>query len=110
MPGPLPPEISVDAFAALRSAATPPVLLDVREPWEAEIASIPGATLVPMGDIPSRLQELDPDAPTVVLCHHGARSLNVTMWLRQQGFEHVQSLAGGIEQWSRSIDPSIPRY
>ena len=106
----LSPEISPDAYLAARSSATAPVLLDVREPWEVETASLPGATLIPMGDIPSRLQELDPDQPTVVLCHHGARSLNVTMWLRQQGFEHVQSLAGGIDGWSRSIDPSIPRY
>ena len=107
---PFSPEISVDAYAAERHQATAPLLLDVREPWEIEIAAIPGATQIPMGDIPSRLQELDPDRPTVVLCHHGARSLNVTMWLRQQGLEHVQSLAGGIDQWSRSIDPSVPRY
>ena len=106
----LPPEISVDAYAAQRHQASAPLLLDVREAWEVEIASIPGATQIPMGDIPSRLQELDPDRPTIVLCHHGARSLNVTMWLRQQGMEHVQSLAGGIDQWSRSIDPSVPRY
>jgi rhodanese-related sulfurtransferase len=54
--------------------------------------------------------ELDPDAPIVVLCHHGARSLSVTMWLREQGFEKAQSLAGGIDHWSRVIDPSVPRY
>ena len=105
MPDALPPEISVDAYAAHRHQPGAPLLLDVREPWEVEIAAIPGAT-----NIPTRLQELDPDRPTVVLCHHGARSLNVTMWLRQQGVEHVQSLAGGIDQWSRSIDPSVPRY
>ena len=106
----LPPEISVDAFAAARHQPSPPMLLDVREAWELDIAAILGATHIPMGDIPSRLQELDPDQPTVVLCHHGARSLNVTIWLRQQGLEQVQSLAGGIDQWSRSIDPAIPRY
>ncbi len=110
MPEPLPPEISPDTYAAQRHGPNPPLLLDVREPWEAEIASIPGATLIPMGDIPSRLQELDPDRPTVVLCHHGARSLNVAMWLRGQGFDHTQSLAGGIDGWSRSIDPTLPRY
>ena len=66
---------------------------------------------MPMGEVPSRAhQELDPDQPVIVLCHHGARSLNVTMWLRQQGFELAQSLAGGIDQWSRSIDPSVPLY
>ena len=107
----LPPEISVDAFAAKLKEPTPPLLLDVREPWEAATASIPNATLMPMGDVPSRAhQELDPDQPIVVMCHHGARSLNVTMWLRGQGFENVQSLAGGIDHWSAVIDPSIPRY
>ncbi len=107
----LPPEISVDTLAQRLKNPNPPLLLDVREPWEAQTASIPGSTLMPMGDVPSRAhQELDPDQPIIVLCHHGARSLNVTMWLRQQGFEHAQSLAGGIDHWSTAIDPSVPRY
>ena len=107
----LPPEISVDTLAKLLKQENPPLLLDVREPWETQTASLPGATLIPMGDIPSRAhQELDPDQPIVVLCHHGARSLNVTMWLRAQGFDHAQSLAGGIDHWSAVIDPTIPRY
>ena len=107
----LAPEISVDTLARQLQQPSPPRLLDVREPYEIDLASIPGATLMPMGDVPSRAhQELDPDQPVVVLCHHGARSLNVTMWLRQQGFEQAQSLSGGIDQWSRSIDPTIPRY
>ena len=87
------------------------MLLDVREPWEDARASLPGAILIPLGDIPSRAHaELDPDSHIVVLCHHGARSLSVTMWLRAQGFECVQSLAGGIDGWSRLIDPDVPRY
>jgi rhodanese-related sulfurtransferase len=107
----LEPEISVEAFSQLRQQPNPPALLDVREPWEFQTASLPGSLLMPMGEVASRAHtELDPDAPIVVLCHHGARSLSVTMWLRNQGFEHVQSLAGGIDAWSRSIDPSIPRY
>ena len=107
----LEPEISPDAYAQLRQQNSPPLLLDVREPWEYATAAIPGAINIPMGEIPSRAHtELDPDAPIVVLCHHGARSLSVTMWLRNQGFDHAQSLAGGIDQWSRSIDPTIPRY
>lgn len=107
----LPPEISVDTLAQLLKQPNPPLVLDVREPWEANTASIPGTTLMPMGDVPSRAhQELDPDQPVVVLCHHGARSLNVAMWLRQQGFEQAQSLAGGIDHWSTVIDPSVPRY
>ncbi len=107
----LSPEIPVDTLAQQLRSPNPPLLLDVREPWEAQTASIAGSTLMPMGDVPSRAhQELDPDQPIVVLCHHGARSLNVTMWLRQQGFEQAQSLAGGIDHWAAVIDPSIPRY
>ncbi len=107
----LDPEIAPEAFARRREQPDPPVLLDVREPWEHQTANITGSILMPMGEVPSRAHtELDPDAAIVVLCHHGARSLNVTMWLRNQGFEQVQSLAGGIDEWSRTIDPHIPRY
>ena len=87
------------------------MLLDVREPWEVATASIEGATVIPMNEIPSRAHaELDPDKPIVVMCHHGVRSLSVTMWLRNQGFDEAQSLIGGIDHWSRVIDPSVPRY
>lgn len=107
----LAPEISVEALVEQLQQSPKPLLLDVREPWEFNFASLPDSLLIPMGDIPSRAhQELDPDQPIVVVCHHGARSLSVTMWLREQGFEHAQSLAGGIDRWSRAIDPSVPRY
>ncbi|NYF80721.1 rhodanese-related sulfurtransferase [Granulicella arctica] len=87
------------------------VLLDVREPWEYQTAHLPDSLFMPMGDVPSRAhQELDPDDHIVVLCHHGLRSLNVAMWLRAQGFERAQSLAGGIDAFSRTIDPNLPRY
>jgi rhodanese-related sulfurtransferase len=95
-----------EAKAALEAGAQ---LLDVREPWEISVASIGGVN-IPMGEIPSRLQELDPDEHIVVLCHLGVRSLNVTAWLRQQGFEQVQSVRGGIDRWSREVDPTVPRY
>jgi rhodanese-related sulfurtransferase len=86
-------------------------LLDVREPWEFETARITSAKLMPMGDVPSRAhQELDPDEDIVVLCHHGVRSMNVTVWLRQQGFEKAQSMRGGIDAWSRIVDPKVPMY
>ncbi|MCU1323739.1 MAG: Rhodanese domain protein [Acidobacteriaceae bacterium] len=107
----LDPEITAQAYLQQRDSPQPPVLLDVREPWEAQTASLPGALLMPMGDVTSRAHtELDPDQPIVVLCHHGQRSLSVAMWLRNQGFEHAQSLAGGIDAWSRSIDQTIPLY
>ena len=113
----LSPEITPEEFLKLRTGSAgadstqTPLLLDVREPWEANTATIPGSKLIPMGDIPSRAHaELDPDQPIVVFCHHGMRSLSVTMWLRREGFELAQSLAGGIDAWSSSIDPAIPRY
>jgi rhodanese-related sulfurtransferase len=112
----LDPEISPEVFLQYRNEAVDPempklILLDVREPWEVEAARLPDALLMPMGDVPSRVhQELDPDDHIVVLCHHGQRSLNVAMWLRAQGFERAQSLSGGIDGWSRSIDPAIPTY
>lgn len=107
----LSPEITLQEFAALHQQPHAPVLVDVREKWEFETAHIVNSLLMPMGDVPTRAHaELDPDEPIVVVCHHGARSLNVTMWLRQQGFEKAQSLAGGIDGWSRSIDPAVPRY
>ncbi len=107
----LDPEITPQEFLQQRSKPNPPILLDVREPWEFQTASLPNSILMPMGEITSRAHaELDPDQPIVVLCHHGQRSLSVTMWLRQQDFTHVQSLAGGIDAWSRTIDPGIPRY
>lgn len=85
-------------------------LLDVREPWERITAAIEPSTHIPMGDIPARIQELDPEAHIIVYCHHGVRSLNVTAWLRQQGFEQVQSLRGGIDRWSKVVDPKVPLY
>jgi rhodanese-related sulfurtransferase len=85
--------------------------IDVREPWEFAASHIEGTIPMPMGDVPARAhQELDPDEHLVILCHHGQRSLNVTAWLRNQGFEQVQSLRGGIDAWSSEVDPSIPRY
>ena len=87
------------------------VLIDVREPWEFETASLAGTKLIPMGDVPSRAhQELDPEDHIVVICHHGVRSMNVTAWLRQQGFEKAQSMRGGIDAWSRRVDGKVPMY
>jgi len=98
-----------DAAALLREGKAK--LIDVREPWENATAKIDGSLLMPMGDVPSRAhQELDPDDRLLILCHHGARSLSVTNWLRQQGFDAAQSIAGGIDAWSCEADTRIPRY
>jgi rhodanese-related sulfurtransferase len=91
----------------------PLMLIDVREPEEHAITRIGGATLIPMRDIPANLQQLEAradDATLIVFCHHGVRSLNVVNWLRQQGVDACQSMAGGIDAWSTSVDSSVPRY
>lgn len=86
-------------------------LIDVREPWEFSTAHVEGSLLMPMGDVPARAhQELDPDERLVVMCHRGVRSMNVTVWLRHQGFENAQSIRGGIDAWSAEVDPTVPRY
>lgn len=104
-------EITPDEVKVKLDRADTFTLLDVREPWEFETAWIDGAKLMPMGDVPSRAhQELDPDGEIVVVCHHGVRSMNVTVWLRQQGFEKAQSMRGGIDAWSQCVDAKVPRY
>jgi rhodanese-related sulfurtransferase len=87
------------------------VLLDVREPGEYALARIEGSILMPMGEVPGRAhRELDPEAHIVTICHHGVRSMSVAVWLRNEGFEQAQSLRGGIDAWSRLVDPAVPRY
>jgi len=104
-------EVTAEEVKTKLDAGESFTLIDVREPWEFETARIHGAKLMPMGDVPSRAhQELDPEEHIVVLCHHGMRSMNVTVWLRQQGFEKVQSMRGGINAWSRSVDQNVPVY
>jgi len=103
-------EISAGQVKALQKSGDAFILLDVREPWEFETARIEGAKNIPMGDMPARVQELDPEEHIVVVCHHGVRSLTVTNWLRQQGFEKTQSMRGGIDGWARTVDPKVPLY
>jgi len=86
------------------------LLVDVREPWEFDVCRIEGAKLIPMGQIPANLQSLDVDDDVICYCHHGMRSLDVAVWLRNQGVAAAKSLAGGIERWSQEIDPQVPRY
>jgi adenylyltransferase/sulfurtransferase len=86
------------------------LLIDVREPDEHQICRIDGAKLIPMRTIPANLQALDTGDDVICYCHHGMRSMDVAVWLRHQGVENAQSLAGGIERWSVEIDPKVPRY
>jgi len=88
-------------------------LIDVREPFEHAQSSIAGSELVPMRSVPAalgQLQSRSQEAPLIVFCHHGVRSLNVVSWLREQGIENCQSMSGGIDAWSVEIDTAVPRY
>lgn len=92
------------------SARKPPFLLDVREPWEYQTCRIEGSTLVPMNAIPARAQELDPETATVVICHHGVRSLRVAVFLERNGFSNLYNLQGGMAAWADQVEPAMPRY
>jgi rhodanese-related sulfurtransferase len=87
-----------------------PVLLDVREPWEWNVCRLPGAILIPMRDLPARVAELDKDAETVVICHHGVRSYHAARYLETAGFGDVINLSGGVAAWADEVDPAMPRY
>ncbi|HJS42671.1 MAG TPA: molybdopterin-synthase adenylyltransferase MoeB [Gemmatimonadales bacterium] len=103
-------EISPQELARERGRNPNLVLLDVREPREVEIAHIEGARLIPLRELPGRLSELPGHVEIVTFCHHGQRSLQALAILRGAGFGNVRSLAGGIDAWSREIDPGVPRY
>ena len=101
---------AAEAARLLADEAERTVLLDCREDEELAIASIAGALHIPMGDIPSRLPELDPEKRYVVCCHHGVRSAQVCLFLASNDFDDVANLRGGIDAWSREVDPDVPRY
>ena len=95
----------------LQDASRPaPFLLDVREPSEFAYCAIPGSVLMPMASVPARAQELPDDVEIVVICHHGARSMQVAMFLERQGFASLINLAGGVAQWAQQVDPAMPQY
>ena len=104
------PEISVQELKQRLSSDQPPLLLDVREPHEFEIARIEGAQLVPLRELPERLEELLTSRAIVIHCHTGVRSAHAVHLLQEAGFKKVANLAGGIEAWSDQIDPSVPKY
>jgi molybdopterin/thiamine biosynthesis adenylyltransferase/rhodanese-related sulfurtransferase len=103
-------EITPAALAARLERGEAPVLLDVREPYEWAIARLPDARLVPLNSLPDALDTLDRSEEMVVYCHHGLRSAAAVDWLREQGFDRARNLVGGIDRWSREVDPSMRRY
>ncbi|GGC82964.1 rhodanese-like domain-containing protein [Undibacterium terreum] len=88
----------------------PPVLLDVREPWEHETCHISGVMLMPMQSVPERISELDQDATIVCVCHHGGRSMQVASFLERNGFANVINLTGGVHAWAQEVDTAMPTY
>ena len=102
--------VTVQELRQLLAQSTPPLLLDVRESDEWQFCRIEGARHLPMSQIQQRVGELESMQETVVVCHHGVRSLMVAEFLNGKGFARVASLTGGIEAWSALIDPSVPRY
>lgn len=99
-----------DLDSWLAAAPGPVSLLDVREPWEFEVCRIEGSRLVPLSQLPARLGELDPGLTTVVICHHGVRSLRAAAYLEHCGFADVVNLSGGIDAWARTVDPAMAVY
>lgn len=107
---PAPTEITPEALHALLRRGEDLEVIDVREPYEWQIARLPNARLIPLAQVPSAIPTLDPTRRIVVLCHHGMRSAMAADQLRAAGFGRVSNLAGGIERWSVEVDPSVPRY
>ncbi len=103
-------DLTPEAFVERKDAGEEWQLIDVRELWEHELASVSYATLMPMSEIHTRVQELEKALPVAVLCHSGIRSAQVAAWLRQLGFGPVANITGGIDLWSVTVDQEIPRY
>lgn len=104
--------ITAAELAGLLKLTDAPRLLDVREPEEFEIASLPEARLIPLGQIPARIEQIADwkDVAIVVYCHHGIRSMHAINFLEHSGFTNLANLSGGIDAWAREIDPKMPRY
>jgi rhodanese-related sulfurtransferase len=103
-------EISVQELKSRRDRGENPLVLDVREDWELQLARIPDVVHVPMSQVPARFAELPTDAEIVVMCHAGGRSMRVAQFLTSQGFTNVANLAGGISAWSQAVDATVPQY
>ena len=108
----MPREITPRALADALAAGEAVRLIDVRQPWESQLASLPGSLLIPLGELTHRSKEIgNADGGTVVVyCHHGIRSQSAAVYLERLGYNNVHSLTGGIDAWSCEIDPAVPRY
>jgi adenylyltransferase/sulfurtransferase len=103
-------QLSPQELAARLESDCKPTVLDVREQWEYDIAHLPSSRLVPLSELQMTVATLDKDGDYVVICHSGMRSDMAAQWMQAQGFSRVANLAGGIEAWSLTVDPTTPRY
>jgi adenylyltransferase/sulfurtransferase len=103
-------EITARELKARLDAGRPPILLDVRQDWETRLCRLDNAVHIPIEEIELRTEELDPQGEIVVYCHQGVRSAAVAEYLRSLGFADVKNLAGGLDVWARTVDPSMRRY
>ena len=105
-----PLEIDVETLDRMRKAGETHTLVDVREAWERDICAVEGSVHIPLNQLPQRTGELPADRPLVIICHHGGRSAQAMMFLRQRGFGQATNLEGGIDAWARRIDPAMKAY
>ncbi len=103
-------EIDADELGRLLGAEDELQLIDIRDPWEIEVVSLPGAVAIPMIDLPQQIGRLDTTRRAVLICHLGVRSAHAAIWLRQQGFTDAVSVRGGIDAYAREVDPKLPTY
>lgn len=102
--------VTAEELKELIDANEPLCLIDVRDPWEFELCRIEGSRNIPLETLPVRIAELDPERPTVLICHHGMRSQQAAQHLDSRGFAHTMNLEGGVDEWAQSIDPDMEQY
>ncbi len=102
--------ISAEELKTRLEAGQTPVMLDVREEWEFEICNIAGSVNISMSDTDKMLKTLDPDDETVVICHHGMRSFQVASFLKENGFNNIMNLEGGVDSWAKTVDSTMAQY
>ena len=94
----------------LESCETQPLLLDVRQPWEIDVCKIENSILIPMSQVPAKIDSLDTNSEIVVICHHGIRSRSVGRYLEHAGFSNIINLSGGVDQWAKTVDKQMVTY
>ena len=101
---------ALELQAHLENCETQPLLLDVRQPWEVDVCKIENSVLIPMSQVPAKIDSLDAEREIVVICHHGIRSRSVGRYLEHAGFSNIINLSGGVDQWAKTVDQQMATY